>query len=1065
MLNVAGAVGRGAHRLLTLVLTLGVAVVIVAAALAWRLSQGPVEVDWLARRIEAAASVPNEPTRLTIGKAAVQWGGFAAGPEQGLQLQLRDVHLNDLAGNPIATVAMFDLSVSMARLLLGQVAPRAIAATGLNLRLMRDAAGGVTLDLGGLGVTHDATPDNGGDNHDATGPTASEALAELARPLRQPGVRAVRPDLQHIEELQSVHIADSTLQLHDSRLAPAVQLDIAALDLRRLPGGGVRGTADATLALAAARATVALQANLAPEGGTEVQLTLAPINAASVQAAAPALATDDTLDAAVQGAATLRLDPKLHPTRATLQLGAGAGHLRLAGAAIGFDSLALDAAATWDRPAWTRPQHLDLRRSRAVLRAPGGRPSTLTVGAQLDIAPTRLAGSIDATLDRLAFADIGALWPERLGGHIRPWLVPNVTAGIARDGAIKLGFEAAGDLSEPVVKSVDGSLKGEDVTVWWVRPVPPVQGAQALLTITDPQTLDIAISTARQGTMALKDGLIRITGLQDKDQYMALGASVQAGVPELIALLRNPRLQLLDRKPIPMRNPAGSATGHLGVNMMLKDKIEFSDIHLQTSTHLTGLRLGGIVAGRDLDHGDIQLDVTSETLKATGTAGLSGLPSDITVDMDFRGGPANQTTQRAQASTRATGAQLAAAGLDPAGLMPSGAGQFTAKYTERRDGSADVQVHADLNDAGLAVVGWRKPPGQPAEASATLLIRGDHLAGIEHLHAQGSGMALEARVEMVGNRPLNLVLDQIVLGPTQAHGQIRFPATPNEPIRASLTGPVLDLSTQFGHKPDAPSPAKPDAHGTPWVADIRFDRVLLAGERGLGGVVAHAEDDGTRFTVANVTTSGPEHIEIELKPQGTGRHLLVHAADGGALLRAADLLDTVQGGRLVVDATYDDTRPGAPLSGTADLTGFSVRNAPALGKLLQAVTIYGMVDALRGPGLSFSKLLLPFRWDGTVLETTDAQAFSASLGLTARGQIDTERKTIALQGTVVPAYMFNSLLGRIPLIGRLFSAERGGGLLALDYTIKGPLADPAVHVNPLSALTPGFLRGLFHILD
>ena len=70
-----------------------------------------------------------------------------------------------------------------------------------------------------------------------------------------------------------------------------------------------------------------------------------------------------------------------------------------------------------------------------------------------------------------------------------------------------------------------------------------------------------------------------------------------------------------------------------------------------------------------------------------------------------------------------------------------------------------------------------------------------------------------------------------------------------------------------------------------------------------------------------------------------------------------------------------------------------------------------------------------------------------------------------VNGTVVPVYALNSALGRIPLLGGLFSAERGGGLFAVNYSVRGPFDNPAVTVNPLSALTPGFLRRLFRIFD
>ena len=116
---------------------------------------------------------------------------------------------------------------------------------------------------------------------------------------------------------------------------------------------------------------------------------------------------------------------------------------------------------------------------------------------------------------------------------------------------------------------------------------------------------------------------------------------------------------------------------------------------------------------------------------------------------------------------------------------------------------------------------------------------------------------------------------------------------------------------------------------------------------------------------------------------------------------------------------------------------------------------------MQGPGLGFSRLIAPFRLTDDALDLDDARAFSSSLGLTAKGRIDLAGQQLDMQGTIVPAYFFNSLLGKIPLVGKLFSPERGGGLFAASYTLRGSLDNPDVSVNPLTALTPGFLRGLF----
>jgi hypothetical protein len=361
----------------------------------------------------------------------------------------------------------------------------------------------------------------------------------------------------------------------------------------------------------------------------------------------------------------------------------------------------------------------------------------------------------------------------------------------------------------------------------------------------------------------------------------------------------------------------------------------------------------------------------------------------------------------------------------------------------------------------MSLAGWSKAVGVPGTAAARLVLHGDQMLGIDQISARAPGLMVEGKAEMVNGRPLVLGLSRLTLGGTNATGQVRFPATPAEPIRATLDGTTLDLSAELARQ------ATPNPDPTPgqrWIADVRFDRVLLGADRSLAAVTAHAEHDGRRLAVLQARSGGPERLQVTIHPDGGGRRLLVNAADGGAVLRAMDLLSVIRGGALAMNAVFDDTKPGSPLYGTASLSGFHVLDAPVLGKLLQAVTVYGVVEALSGPGLAFSELVLPFRYDGSVLEVLNGgRAFSASLGLTGQGRIDVRRGTIDMTGTVVPAYVLNSLLGRIPVLGRLFSAERGGGLVAVDYTLRGAAANPSVSVNPLSALTPGFLRGIFKL--
>ncbi|HXP12104.1 MAG TPA: hypothetical protein VN795_00455, partial [Stellaceae bacterium] len=69
--------------------------------------------------------------------------------------------------------------------------------------------------------------------------------------------------------------------------------------------------------------------------------------------------------------------------------------------------------------------------------------------------------------------------------------------------------------------------------------------------------------------------------------------------------------------------------------------------------------------------------------------------------------------------------------------------------------------------------------------------------------------------------------------------------------------------------------------------------------------------------------------------------------------------------------------------------------------------------------------------------------------------------TLDASGTLVPANILNTVLGNIPVLGNLLLGGEGQGIFAANFRIAGPISDPQVSVNPLSAVAPGVLRKLF----
>ena len=669
-------------------------------------------------------------------------------------------------------------------------------------------------------------------------------------------------------------------------------------------------------------------------------------------------------------------------------------------------------------------------------------------------------------------ADLSEEWPPGVGGRgARPWITGNITDGVLHDGHVEAGLSLPADLSDAALTRLSGGISGQGLTVHWLRPMPPVEQVNAKLTLTGPDALAIAVSGGKLGAIAVQGGQIGLTGLAASDQFADIEVQAAGPVPDLLALLKHPRLKLLDRSPIKLNDASGQFAGKVGVTRLpLRDAITMDDVRLHANTKLTSLRIPALVAGDDLDNGSLTLDVDSDGLRAAGSAEVAGVPAQMQLDMDFRHGPPTQTTQTISASATLDARHLAALGVDARDYF-SGPAALTLAMTVQRNGHGEAKLHGDLTQAALtlAPLAFAKPAGQAATLDARATLEGNALTGVNGLKLDGSGIRVEADASFAAGRPDRVQLHTLQLGPNNdAEGEVRLPVTPGDPYVATLTGRSIDASGQLGRSPGPPASAGPATTGPatagpPYTVDARFDRVVLGPGRQVEAAVLRAENDGRILNTLRVNGRvGPGGaFALAIAPQGHGRALTGSAEDAGALLRAVDVLPTMQGGRLSLTGTFDDARADHALTGRAQIDEFRIHNAAILGKILQAMTLYGLVNVMEGSGLGFTKLEAPFRYAGQRLDLFDARAFSASLGMTAKGHADLGQQSIDMQGTIVPAYFFNSLLGNIPVLGRLFSPERGGGVFSATYAVRGPLDNPSISVNPLAALTPGALRGLF----
>ena len=181
----------------------------------------------------------------------------------------------------------------------------------------------------------------------------------------------------------------------------------------------------------------------------------------------------------------------------------------------------------------------------------------------------------------------------------------------------------------------------------------------------------------------------------------------------------------------------------------------------------------------------------------------------------------------------------------------------------------------------------------------------------------------------------------------------------------------------------------------------------------------------------------------------------------GSTLSLLDITDNIVGGQVTVTGQAVDRDGKQVFAGHIEGADYTLLHAPPFARILSLPSFSGAGSMLAGSGIPFSTLRGDFAYREDRLALDNLVAYGGAIGVTGNGVADLGRDRLDLQGTIVPAYALNSILGNVPVIGPLLLGGEGQGLFAANYRVTGSAADPQVSVNPLSALAPGFLRRLF----
>ncbi|PWC82739.1 hypothetical protein TSH100_22430 [Azospirillum sp. TSH100] len=905
-------------------------------------------------------------------------------------------------------------------------------------------------------------------------------------------------------------VAVQSLELHGGLDVPGRRLRVDGLSLTAaapdggeplaLSGQGQLAETDrgrdlqARLSLTAGGRTAGLELSgwQGPDKAGQATARLSGFTPAAIANLAPSLKPLKTAELPLSGTVEMAFDPLLQPTAGKLDIAADRGRLLrpdLFEGPVPVESARLRLHGDRDR--------IELDGFSAVLGEAGRPQPRLEATASAQRQGDRMLVETQATALGVALDELRRYWPTFASPNAREWVTKNLSHGTVTqaraEAALSVPLDTQGKpAGEPDLTRFLATIAGEDVNVRYFHNLTPVTGA-ALEATTDGKTFTVLtrggrIADAKSGDIEIGDGKVVIGGLDIGKETMDIRLPVQGPVRSILTLIDMPPLGYPTKLEMDPKRTQGTAEAqlHFAFPLLADLKVEQLDLDVTGKLHKVGVEK--VAAGMNATDGELSLALDLKAMQIKGATKLDGIPVTIDWNESFDSAAKGPRT-RIAVKGDATADDLRAHGID---LEDRVQGPFGADILFTVDRKHKLLLTAGLNlertRLSIEELGWAKPPGKPGTGKLTLEFDKDRPTRISNLTVDAGGLKSVTNLELAdgGKRVARVQTPSFKLGQTDLRADLTVlpPAKPGGPAggpssggyAGTITGTSLDARGLTGKTPSgegamtpppkkAPTPAD-DGRKTPLDIAIKFDSVVFGDGRRLRQVAGAMKRDATAWTLLDLTgRSEGGGVSLKWRPGPQGVYdLAITAEDLGSALQAMDLNDRMRGGRLTLTGRSAAPRADAAIVGKAEIRDYTLIDVPALARILNAISPSGFAELLGGgKGIAFGRMSADFRKEGRLLTLKDLRTSGSALGLTLEGQIDLETETANLQGTIVPVYGLNRLIGQIPLLGDVLSGGEGQGIFSATWHVQGPLSDPDVSVNPLAVLAPGFLRNLFFL--
>jgi len=666
---------------------------------------------------------------------------------------------------------------------------------------------------------------------------------------------------------------------------------------------------------------------------------------------------------------------------------------------------------------------------------------------------------LDATLFDMPFKELSAYWPKALALSARRWVTANIHDGHARETNLRLiGWMNAKDFTGLRASSVNGTMRYDGLTVDYWSPLPKLKKVDGTATFTADR-FDMVISSGVLQEISVDQAQVNMFDLESDKEKISVDVLLQGPLKTALNVLDHEPLRYIRKLGISADGVSGAAAIRLRMDFPLDTNVERDALKVSSTATLKNVGFLPGPFGLNVEGGRFSFKMLDDDMKVTGPVRLNGVPTKLVWHERFgtKGKVRSNYRLRAKLSEK----QRASFGLKGLEFL-SGTTDVDMTYTVLRNKRRQLKAEVDLTGATVSRsdLAFEKKAGEKAHAK--LSVKFDRKAELKSGNVTLSGVGLSGAAQIDFNPSENehwrLRLNDVFLRGNRLDGTITHRS--DNVYEGKLDIGRFDITDAMANKPDN---AKKKLPGLTLAANI--GALSWGAKRKLAKANLTLRHDGN--DVQTLRLSGNVRAEksllIDFQPTPAGYGLKVESDDFGGALQALDMASNVTGGKLQIEGKR--TSLSTAMEGTINVSDYRLKKVPAVARILQVASLTGIVDAVGQKGLELDVLEGKFAFKDGLLRLEETRTYGSSIGITTEGTVDLNKEVAALKGTVVPAYTINRIIGQIPLLGQILTGGDNEGMFAATYSLKGPLADPEVSVNPLSALAPGLLRKFFGVFS